>query len=283
MKKYLLAIVGALLITSCQNIKKENEQLNQFNSSLIDSLTQKNAELESMLATISDIQAGFDQINEAEGHISLKGNGELGTTAKEKMMDDLQFISQAMDANRQRIAELESKLKSANGKNASLQKIITGLNNQLNEKSTQIAQLQEQINKKDVKINELTGTVKSLESNVSELQEYNEAQTEQLNRQDKQLNRAWYVFGTAKELKEQNILKNGKVLGEQDLNLDYFTAIDIRHDDKFPLYAKHADLLTTHPAGSYQMQKDADGNITFVITDPTAFWSLSRYMVIKVK
>lgn len=283
MKKYLPLFVCALLMTSCWDIKKENEMLNVYNDSLITALTQKNAELESMLEAISDIQTGFDQINEAEGRISLKGNGELGTSAKEKMKEDLQFISQTMDANRQRIAELETKLKTATGKNASLQKIITGLNNQLNEKSAQIAQLQEQISKKDVQISELTGTVKSLESNVSELQEYNDAQTEQLSRQDKQLNRAWYVFGTAKELKEQNILKNGKVLGEQDLNLDYFTAIDIRHDDKFPLYAKHADLLTTHPAGSYQMQKDADGVITFVITDPTAFWSLSRHMVIKVK
>jgi hypothetical protein len=49
------------------------------------------------------------------------------------------------------------------------------------------------------------------------------------------------------------------------------------------LYSKRAELLTTHPAGSYELVKDAKGQLTLKITNPTEFWSVSRYLVIQVK
>ena len=40
--------------------------------------------------------------------------------------------------------------------------------------------------------------------------------------------------------------------------------------------AKKAKLATNHPAGSYRLE----GADKLVITDPNAFWSLSKYLVI---
>jgi hypothetical protein len=51
----------------------------------------------------------------------------------------------------------------------------------------------------------------------------------------------------------------------------------------FPLYAKHAKLLTVHPAGSYEFTKDESKQLTLSIIDAEAFWSVSRYMVILVR
>ena len=64
---------------------------------------------------------------------------------------------------------------------------------------------------------------------------------------------------------------------------DYFTQIDIRTDKEIKLYSKRAELLTTHPAGSYELVKDAKGQLTLKITNPSQFWSVSRYLVIQVK
>ena len=84
-------------------------------------------------------------------------------------------------------------------------------------------------------------------------------------------------------IKYGEILEKGDVLKSADFNKDYFTQIDIRTDKEIKLYSKRAELLTTHPAGSYELVKDAKGQLTLKITNPTEFWSVSRYLVIQVK
>ena len=51
-----------------------------------------------------------------------------------------------------------------------------------------------------------------LNENVTNLKEENTQKAETISTQDKALHSAWFVFGTKKELKEQNILDHGEVL-----------------------------------------------------------------------
>ena len=97
-----------------------------------------------------------------------------------------------------------------------------------------------------------------------------------------QLNTAWYVFGTKKELKEQRIMVDGKVL-QSSFNKNYFTKIDIRVDKEIKLYSKSAKLLTTHPSSSYTLTPDANKQYVLRITNPQIFWSTSKYLVVLVK
>ena len=73
------------------------------------------------------------------------------------------------------------------------------------------------------------------------------------------------------------------VVGGGDFNKDYFTKIDIRYDKDLKFYSKSAQLLSTHPAGSYQLAKDKQGQYELHITDPQKFWSVSKYLVVQVK
>ena len=41
--------------------------------------------------------------------------------------------------------------------------------------------------------------------------------------------------------------------------------------------------MTNHPAGSYSLDKDAQGQYTLRVLDPQKFWSVSKYLVIVVK
>ena len=75
----------------------------------------------------------------------------------------------------------------------------------------------------------------------------------------------WFVFGTKKELKEQNILSSGEVL-RSNFNKEYFTKIDIRIDKEIKLYSKSAEILTSHPASSYTLQRDANKPLYRLIT-----------------
>ncbi|MBQ2507221.1 MAG: hypothetical protein II530_01905, partial [Bacteroidaceae bacterium] len=154
---------------------------------------------------------------------------------------------------------------------------------QLEEKSVQIETLQSELASKNITIEEQTQKIEQLNTNVTELTTQNEEKAKVVAEQDKQINTAWFVFGTKSELKEQNILNKKEVLKEGSFNKNYFTEIDIRTQKEIKLYSKSAKLLTSHPSGSYTLAKDAKGQYVLKINNPNTFWSVSRYLVIQVK
>lgn len=282
MKRFLCLTLCVAALASCTNVKREKELAAQ-NDSLTVALSEKNMALDQAMQAIADIQEGFRAINEAEGRVSVQSQGGEGVTDAERLKEDILFIQQKMEANRKQIAELEKKLKAGGAETANLRKVLANLQQELNDKVASIAALQGELARKNIRIAELDSAVVILTGDVNALQEITEVQQEVIEQQVDQLNTAWYVYGTIKELKEQNILNKGEVLTSTEYNKNYFTEIDIRDDKVFPLYAKRAKLLTTHPAGSYEFTKDDDKQLTLCVLDPETFWSVSRYLVIQVR
>ena len=136
--------------------------------------------------------------------------------------------------------------------------------------------LQRALAEKDIHISELDNI-------INELMQENTGQQLQLIAQEQELNKVWYAIGTKSELKEQNILKSGDVMRESDVNLKYFTAADKRELTTINTQARKAKLLTTHPDGSYALERNADKEYVLTITAPDLFWSVSRYLVIQVR
>jgi len=145
-----------------------------------------------------------------------------------------------------------------------------------------IQQLRAELDAKDIHISELDETISNLNTNLSSLTDESSQKSQMISLQDRQLNSAWFVFGTKSELKEQHIIEEGRVL-QSNFNKNYFTKIDIRVDKDIKLYSKSAKLLTTHPAGSYSLQRDANNQYVLHITNPQSFWGTSKYLVILVK
>lgn len=282
MKRFLCLTLCVAALAGCTNVKREKELAVQ-NDSLTVALSEKNMALDQAMQAIADIQEGFRAINEAEGRVSVQSQGGEGITDAERLKEDILFIQQKMEANRKQIAELEKKLKAGGAETANLRKVLANLQQELNDKVASIAALQGELARKNIRIAELDSAVVILTGDVNALQEITEVQQEVIEQQVDQLNTAWYVYGTTKELKEQNILNKGEVLTSTEYNKNYFTEIDIRDDKVFPLYAKRAKLLTTHPAGSYEFTKDDDKQLTLCVLDPETFWSVSRYLVIQVR
>lgn len=283
MKKILCLTLCVTMLVSCEFQTKREKELTIQNESLVSELSQKNAALENAIQTISNIQEGFRVIDEAEGRVSIQSQGTEGLTDAERLKEDVLFIQQKMEENRLQIAKLEKQLKASGADNDQLRKMITGLQRDLEAKARNIAELKKELEQKNIRIAELDNAIALLTSDVNTLQKVTDEQQEVIQQQVEQLNRAWYVYGTSKELKEQNILRGGKVLSSTDFNKNYFTEIDVRVDRVFPLYTKQAQLLTVHPIGSYEFVKDADKMVTLNILDFEAFWSVSRYMVIQTR
>lgn len=282
MKKLLLAVGCVALLASCGN-RAQNEALKAQNDSLSVALAEKDAELESIFGALNEVQEGFRLINEAENRVDLQSGAIEGASGAQKIKEDIRFISEKLQANREQIAKLEEQLKNSRYNSAQLKKTIAGLKAELEARQQQITTLQSELAAKNIRIAELDDAVAGLNQNVSDLVAENEAKAATVASQDKALNTAWFVFGTKSELKDQKILQKGDVLKNADFNKDYFTQIDIRTDKEIKLYSKHAELLTTHPAGSYELVKDAKDQLTLKITKPNEFWSVSRYLVIQVK
>lgn len=281
-KLFFIVCCAALLVTGCKDGKNSPESTNvHLADSLNEVIAQRDSEINDMMGTFNEVQEGLRQIGEAEGRVALAKSGE-GASSKQKMKEDIQFIAAQMKKNKELIAKLQKKLEGSSLNATQLKKTIEGLQAQLVEKEKQLQALREELDKKDIHIMELDESVNNLNTNVSNLKNESQKKTETINAQDKQLNTAWYVFGTKKELKGQRILENGRVMNG-NFNKNYFTKIDIRNTTEIKLYSKSAKLMTAHPSSSYTLVRDANKQYTLRITNPHIFWSTSKYLVVLVK
>ena len=281
-KLFLVACVAAFCLTGCNNGKNDSAAQNTAQAdSLNGIIAQKDSEINDLMGTLNEIEEGFQQISEAEHRVSLAKDGE-GVNKKQKLKEDIQFIADRMKQNRELIAKLQKQLANGTLKGAQLQKTIEGLQKQLEEKDAQLQTLREELDKKDIHIAALDETVNNLNTKTNRLTAESNQKTETINAQDKQIHTAWYVFGTKKELKEQSIIQDGKVM-TGNFNKNYFTKVDIRNLSEIKLYSKSAKLLTTHPSSSYSLVRDANKQYTLRITYSQIFWSTSKYLVVLVK
>ena len=291
MKKLAVLFVCVAMLASCDSFKGGSKDLKAENDSLLMELNQRNAELDDMMGTFNEVQEGFRKINAAESRVDLQRGTitENSASAKQQIASDIEFISKQMEENKAQIAKLQAQLKNSNYNSAQMKKAVAALTAELNAKQQRIEELQTELASKNIRIQELDAAVTDLNAVKSELTAENEAKAKTVAEQDKALNTAWFVFGTKKELKDQKILsgsglfKKGSVLKDGDVNKDYFTQVDIRTTKEIKLYSKDADILTTHPTGSYTLEKDDKDQLTLKITNPKEFWSVSKYLVIQVK
>jgi chromosome segregation ATPase len=244
-------------------------------------IAQKDHEINDMLATLNDIEDGFRAINEAESRVNLARQDE-GATSADRIRESMQYLTMSMQQNRELINKLRNQLRQSSVKSDQLRRTLDNLTRQMEEKDVQLRQLQAELQAKDVQIGELNEQVADLTTHVDNLREETTQKSQTISSQDKQLNTAWFVYGTKKELKEQHIIEDGKVL-QSSFNREYFTKIDIRVDKEIRLYSRSAKLLTAHAASSYSLEQDANKQYVLRITNPQLFWSTSKYLVVQVK
>ena len=283
MKKLFILPLCLLALAACNGGKSAEEKAQQERDSLMQVIDEKENELNEIMGAINEVQEGFRQINEAEGRITVAKTNPEGGSAKDVIRDNISFIQETMEQNRAKIEQLREKLKTTTVNVEKLTKTIENLSAQLEEQNKHVQELEAQLAEKNLLIASQGEQITNLNQNVNDLQSENQQKQETIQQQDKDMHTAWFVFGTKAELKEQKILEKGDVLKNGNFNKDYFTKIDIRIDKEIKLYSKNAELLTTHPSGSYQLVKDAKKEYVLKIVDPAKFWSTSKYLVIQVK
>ena len=276
---------------ACQRTNQlEQEAMRQdsINAALQDSINTANAEKDSLMQLMGDIADGMQQIKELEDIVSVNNlNGET-PDRKKQLRDDIVLIQQSINKHKQRLADLERRLKQSTNYNATMQKSIDNLKAQLEDQQKTINGLTEQLAAAHIQIKNLNQSVDSLNTvtkNVTREKEAAVQETKQLTHEVDNLNTCYYVIGSKKELKANKIIETGflrktKIL-EGDFEMSYFTKADRRTLNEIPLHSNKAQLMTNHPKDSYEIVDH--GNVkTLHIKDAHRFWEKSNFLVVKV-
>lgn len=288
MEKYLLVVLITFLTFACADPVEtpEYQKLKAENDSLRNMTGENDETIIGYIQAFNAIQENLETIKEKENIIAIsttEGDIEKKQELKDKINDDIRVIYELMKYNKQTIKDLERKLRNSNMKVGELEKMLVRLTQQMEEKDMAIELLKTELSKLDIIIEDLTLTVDTLAV-------ANEEKDKIIDNQTEALNTAFYVYGSSKELKKRKIItKEGGFIGigkmeklVEDFEKDYFTRIDITETTTLNIFGKKARIVTTHSSGSYKFEGEDDKVGKLIITDPEAFWSVSKYLVIVV-
>ncbi len=285
LKTLLASAAFAALAFSCSD-GTQNSGMNADNSN--ESSTSVDpvvAQRDSLIALFNDISGDMIQLKQVEDVVSVPGNLSGDGPQTPQLRDDIAAIRQLLQERRQRLAELEKKLKSSSGENKHLLEMINNLKTQMAQNEATIASLTSQLEEANRTIAGLNTQVDSLNSSVAAVSAEKTAVEERNQALTEDLNRCFYVIGSKSELKDHKIIETGflrrtKIL-QGDYEMSYFTKADRRNLTQIPLYSKKGKVLTNQPADSYSITSDAKGNKTLEITNPGRFWGASNFLVIQ--
>jgi DNA repair exonuclease SbcCD ATPase subunit len=283
-KLILISIVALFAAFSCTNINETPEflDLQAKADSLQDLSNVKGGEIVNFLDDFNEIQENLNKIKEKENIITINKNvdGELSIDNKEQIQQDIDAIYNLMIENQKKLNNLKRKYNSSNKKIAQLQKTITLLEEQLNMKNEEISKLNEQLATLNIEVG-------NLQEDIANLEMDNEEKDNMIDEKDDEINTAYYVIGTKKELLENQVItKEGGFIGlgkiaklKDKFNKDYFTKVDTRNTKEISVFSKKGNIITTHPSDSYKLIGD-DKLDKIEITNPKEFWGASKYLVI---
>jgi hypothetical protein len=274
MKMAALFLLG---LSSCKDKKAELQivQLQHQIDSLQLIIGNQGTEMNDFITSFIEIQQALNTIKEKENMINIHAgeSGEITANPdiRETIQQDIRDIYQLLLTNKQKVQELRNSLKNTNKK---YEEMLKGLEEQIATRDKEIALLTETIESKNLQIEGLeeiiiayTHTVASLSSTVDEKQS--------------QLNTAYFRVAPKKTLESEGILdKKGKFIPSSN---PMFQKVDITTLNEIPVYAKKAEMLTSHPAGSYEWVEEKKQVEKLIIKDHQAFWSVQKYLVIQVK
>lgn len=296
-QKYLVyTLLTIPVFTACNQDKVD--QLSAENSTLAERNQGLNKELDSYMKTFNEIEANLQEIKEREDNIAASTSDNVEyeeTDSKEAIVKDMQAINALMLENKQKIVSLQGRLESSDSE---FKKMVANLNYRLKQKDDELDVLKTDLETLHIEKEQLTKNVSTLVSQVDTLsmekQEQAsiiEAQNSTIENQISALHTAYVAIGSYKDLRdEQVVVREGGVLGlgstqklSEDINQQAFSKIDISEVRTIPVLAKKVDLVSTHPLGSYEFEKNEEEKIEkLVILDPEKFWESSKYLVVLV-
>lgn len=283
----LVAVLSTVLVFGCTNneeqLKKQISEIQTERTNLQQSIAERDAYFDDVMHGINDVYADLEQARSKEALVKQHTGVTEGPAhftnadARQKLMQNISDIGNALKESRKRIADLQSKVKSVNGKMAGLTALIDNLKVSLQEREASIAQL-------ELRVSGLEGTILEKTKVITE----KEGTIEQ---QQKEMNTAFYVVGTRDELKKKGIINDeggflwgllgSTTIMASGVDGSQFMPIDKTKDQKLQVSGKIDEILPRRSPDLFATVHQETGSSELTIVSPEKFWQ-EKYLVIVV-
>lgn len=285
-KKFILFAI-LLFAVACTGNKSDNSQMKERIDSLEKENNRKDKDIKDMTTYVSQLADGLDSIAKQEEMLFYTNKGREGTIVdKDQLKKNLDMFEETLKQQKQRIEQLAESLKAKGEKLEKLSHLVTFLNQQLDEKNAVINKLRSELENKNVNISQLQRQVTALSEDNAQLNQKVETQVMALNTQTEMINEGYVKIGTKKALSDLGIISGGflkkKKVNPNAIQKGQFMRVDIRYFKEIPLNSGDPKIMTQMPASSYRITKTAKDRSVLQILEPTAFWSISNYLIIQL-
>ena len=283
-----LALIS-MAFASCNTHQEELDAAIKKNDSLSLILQNKDSELDSLFATLNEIEENLAAVNSRYNSVQelRRANIEGQPNVKSQINAQIKDIENLMAANKQKIASLQAKINTDTKEGTRLQELVSRQEERIAAQEAQIAQLLTELENNKV-------LIKKLNQDVSDLTASNEQKEQYIKQQTAEANRAYYVVGSYDELNEACIVsKAGGFIGigrrqgtNSEMPLDRFTQIDRTKVTTIPINMRKALVVSKHPENSYELVMDENDTkmVSYLrILNPAKFWEQTRFLVISTK
>jgi chromosome segregation ATPase len=292
MKKLLIIALSVmpLLLASCKGGEDPQVAIAQKKVDSLQSIVDaKDGEIDALFEVLNEIETNLSEISSRYSQVNdlKRGNPEMSAHVKGQITDQLAVIENMLQQNKEKIAALNAKIANLGKENTRLQEFIETLNTRIADQENKINSLMGELNVSRAKIQQLS-------SNVEELTKSNQEKDEYIAYQTNEANKAYYIVGSYKELKDMGIVnKSGGFIGigkkqntSEDMDISKFKSIDRTKVTTVTINQKKAQVISKHPEGSYELVMDENDDKTvayLVIKDVNAFWRYTNYLVVSTK
>jgi hypothetical protein len=290
----LVVVIAGVIIL---NKKGEIETLNQQNADLHETIELRDSLVNDMTSTFQQIEENLTFVRNKRDQMVLKPQ-EGQRNQKQMLVDDIKLMNEMLAESSAKIEELDKKLKNSGFEIKSFRNKIAQLTKSIEEQDNSIQQMRAEIEQRDYKISEMGNQLVALQTDIAAKEDSlvsksqviaDKSQT--IVERENEINKAYVAVGTHDQLLKNGVLtKEGGFLGigkslviNDNLNQDYFTKLDIRNTNQFPINSKKVKLISEHPANSYTLVEQNDKIAYLEIENPDEFWKLTKYVIVETK
>jgi hypothetical protein len=295
---FLLPVMAAVAISACDRSKPELDKT-------IAQMQQVSAEKDSLLR---DVMATTQFIADANTELSKvrtratgkpvvaetgENEGKLSPSEqRDKLLSRIKTITASLN-------EADSRLAASRKRVAMLDTNNVGLKSQLAAYDSTITSFKSIIENQKAQVVDLTNQVNALTTENTSLKAFNvqltsdkTSLTDERDKLTTEKNTVYYVIGTKEDLLKRHIIvQAGGMLGigktqvpARELNTSDFTSIDKTAVSEIPMPKAGAPykIITRQDVAALSTPPDTHGVLrdSLKISDPTAFWSASKYLII---
>src|SRR3989304_4327919 len=275
MRKIIFLMLLFPLMYSCSN-NEETEQLKKENEKLKKEFSFKDSTIKKIIRSFNQIIDNLHAITETEKAIAftVRKNKKLMPDDKNKITEDVKMINSLIQQNKNIADTMRKNFSSAQFSLSEFDNMFENLNCQIEEKNNEINSLKQHLGEADITFNTFDFLFDKMTTLNVDMETKNNQQQAMIEKQQQQLNTAYYIFGTHKELKDAGVLaKAGITRIENPLknfNTSKFIKIDMHKTTSINIWSNTFRVITNHPPDAYKTDRNS-----LVITNPDEFWKVT--------